>query len=239
MKIKKKIIPVILAASCMNKSIVSNESSLETQEKDLIEKDEFPSASDHSTNDIKFVSNVIEEKNSPAMKVSPGSVVMLVGDSLAVGMNDEFKKLAKSAGYVAKSHVQSGTNAMQWNSWIKKDIELYKPSLVLISLGTNDAAGYDVVIKQKQNVFANLAKQIEDNGGVVVWIGPPAIKKSRISKIEETKQFIKESVSNYFASEQVNLILSDGIHASPTGYKNWIREVWKWMSKKMIVQDFE
>lgn len=158
---------------------------------------------------------------------------MLIGDSLAVGMSDEFKKLSTSAGYVPRTHAVGGTNALQWKNWIGKDLETHRPTLVLISLGTNDAAGYDVV--KKSGVFFELVKIIEKSGAYVAWIGPPAIKKQRIPRIEETRSIIKEAAPIYFASENVKLHLGDGIHTDPSGYRTWIREVWQCLSARGIV----
>jgi lysophospholipase L1-like esterase len=170
-------------------------------------------------------------------QILPGSVVMLVGDSLAVGMQDRFKSLATANGYVPAIHAVNGTSIFQWSDWVKKDLALHRPSLMIVSLGTNDAVIYDKV-GRNPGVYRKFVEIVEASGVKIVWIGPPNISRTRIPKIEETRKIIKESVPLLFESERYETPRGgDGVHSSMIGYSKWMESVWAWMISKNIVSD--
>ena len=160
---------------------------------------------------------------------------MLIGDSLGVGMETKFRSLAKTNDYNPVTHVVSGTSIFQWVTWIKKDLVVHKPDLVVISLGTNDAVIFDRV-KKFPTIYTEFVSQIEETGAVVVWIGPPNISSKRIPKITEARNFIKESVVNFYESEKFETPQGgDGVHSSASGYNKWMEGVWSWMEKQKII----
>lgn len=168
--------------------------------------------------------------------VSPGSTVLLIGDSLAVGMTHQFKKLAIESGYTPISHAINGTTTSQWLSLVKKDIEEKKPALVIISLGTNDAAARLEWLRTHRGVFAALAKLINESGAWYVWVGPPNIDEKKLPNINEVRSIIQESICLYYDSAKLEIEKSqDGIHSTPSGYKRWMTSVWSWMKMRNIV----
>ena len=175
-----------------------------------------------------------EVLTSPAIK--KGARVLIAGDSLAVGMSKEFRRLAAVAGYIPYSHAVVGSTTTQWKKWIVKDLANIRPSLVVVSLGTNDAAAYNSV-ESKPEIFSEFAKLIEDKGAFLVWIGPPAISKPKLEKIEDVRSLIKSAANIYYPSEDLQIRLEDGIHTDIAGYERWITEVWQWMAASMIVYD--
>ncbi len=168
--------------------------------------------------------------------ITKGATVMLIGDSLASGMEQKFISLARRSGYVPVSHTANGSSIFQWIKWIKNDLEKNRPELVIISLGTNDATIYGKVI-QNQKLYQDLFKEIEDSGAVHVWIEPPNISKKRIPKISETKNIIRKFTVFSFESEKIGMqIGNDGVHPSALGYSKWMESVWNWMIQKNIVE---
>lgn len=181
------------------------------------------------------INDVLDCNSPPRPQILPGSVVMLVGDSLAAGMEGRFKSLARMNGYVPVVHAINGTSIFQWNGWIKKDLEVHNPDLVLVSLGTNDAVIYDKV-RQNPNEYRKLIKTIEATGAKIVWIGPSNISRTRILKIDETRKIIRESVPVFFESEKYETPQAgDGIHSSMNGYSNWMKSIWSWIISKNII----
>lgn len=176
---------------------------------------------------------VVQVVESPPM-AKKGDPIMLVGDSLAVGLETEFTRLAKVEGYVPSHHVIGGTATWQWLRWIDGDMDRNKPKVVVVSLGTNDAAGYDAV-QRDPKVFSRLVSAVEAKGGHVVWLGPPNISASRISKIQVTRELIKSSAPLFFESEALKLTLSDGIHTTGDGYRMWMDAAWSWMKDKNVI----
>jgi hypothetical protein len=167
-----------------------------------------------------------------------GSKILLVGDSLAVGLSREFNIVAKKAGYVPVVHAKIGSSTMQWLKWIKGDLRTHHPKLVVVSLGTNDAAGYGMVEKMP-DMHRKLVDAVLNADSFIVWVGPPAISTKRVKKIEEVRQIIKEATPIYFASEELDIRLFDGIHSDGVGYSRWMQKVWHEMSAMMITYDFE
>lgn len=188
------------------------------------------SASDESPC-VQFVGPCLASQSDKLIlppRVPKGSTILLVGDSLGVGMSDKFKELARDAGYQSVTKAISGTSTFQWVFWIKRHLETYKPSLVLVSLGTNDAIQLERA--KKNNVYAEMSKIVQDSGAELVWIVPHRIDLKRIPKIDLTREFIRSSVPLSFDSTQVEIPLSpDHVHTSKAGYDKWIKEVWKWL----------
>lgn len=167
--------------------------------------------------------------------VTPGATVMLIGDSLAVGMEPKFISLARKGGYVPFSHAVNGTSIFQWMKWIKSDLEKNRPELVVVSLGTNDAIIYDRV-KQHVGLYGEFVKIVEESGAVLVWLGPPDISPKRIPHISDERTLIKKYASHYFESEAIEKPLGgDGIHSSPAGYNRWMGAAWDWMIDQNIL----
>ena len=167
--------------------------------------------------------------------VTPGATVMLVGDSLAVGMEPKFISLARKGGYVPVSHTVNGTSIFQWMKWIKSDLEKNRPELVVVSLGTNDAIIYDRV-RQHTGLYGEFVKIVEESGAVLVWLGPPDISPKRIPHITDERVLIRKYAPHYFESEAIEKPLGgDGIHSSPTGYNRWMGAAWDWMIDQNIL----
>lgn len=167
--------------------------------------------------------------------VTRGATVMLVGDSLAVGMEPKFISLARREGYVPVTHAVNGTSIFQWTKWIKGDLERNRPELVVVSLGTNDAIIYDRV-KQHVGLYGEFVKIVEDFGAVLVWLGPPDISPKRIPRIADERILIRKYAPHYFESEAIEKPLGgDGIHSTHTGYNRWMGATWDWMIAQNIL----
>ena len=78
-------------------------------------------------------------------KITEKSRVLVLGDSLAVGLNPQLKQLADEAGveaYTGKGVV--GSRLDQWaaddwlDGWLDLTLASFHPTLILVSLGTND-----------------------------------------------------------------------------------------------------
>ncbi len=170
-------------------------------------------------------------------RLRKGMRVLLIGDSLAVGMAPHFAALAKEAGIDFKALATVGTRIDQWaaNSDLKKLLESFQPELVLVSLGTNDEfmRGDDVVQKQ----YAQLEKLLALLGATehVVWIGPPTLPNPPSPGIAKMIQDAAGGVLaprfSYFHSERLQMPRGpDQIHPNVRGYAGWAGAVWHWLS---------
>ena len=168
-------------------------------------------------------------------ELSLGSTVLLIGDSLAFGMSQEFKKISRRTGYSPVVHAISSTSTFQWLARSKKDVNLFKPDLVLISLGTNDARAQKKDYFKKFVVYKELYESLKKMGVEVVWIGPPKLSKNKLPSSDIVSDTIKNSIPLFFDSRTLDIPQTDGIHSTHAGYSDWIDKVWDWMSDKKIV----
>jgi lysophospholipase L1-like esterase len=167
-------------------------------------------------------------------KIKPGeSRVLLIGDSLAVGLAPPMRSLAAESNVEFFSLAKEGTRIDQWasGSWsaqLDAALASFAPTLVLVSLGTNDEYMMgDAVTRQAPFLEALLAK-LRDAGAEVVWIGPPTLPKPTNGIVAMLVAAIPDT--NYFPSSSLAIPrASDGIHSTPRGYAGWAGSIWSWM----------
>lgn len=159
--------------------------------------------------------------------VTPSKVhsVMLVGDSLAVGMGGEFNRIAHRLGYTSVVHAKTGSTTQQWLKWIDRDLVKNRPDVVFVSLGTNDAAAPNALTLWP-DMYERLAAKVTDTGATLVWIGPPEVSSKRVKKLDEVRLAIRSAAPFYFGSEALRIKQWDGIHTDAAGYATWIQHVW-------------
>lgn len=227
---------IVTVVSCFNKQAndpkQAEHRDASSQEDSSSKVDKFLEDSMYEFVDVNDTSDDCSGDFTPPA-VKQGEPVLLIGDSLGVGLSTEFLKIAKSNGYKPVAHVVSGTTTKFWAKAVLRDIEVHRPSLVVVSLGTNDAVNTGFT----QKTYEDFAVALNDVGTFVVWIGPPAIKASKIAKIEKTREEIRSSVPNFFESENIEIPLLDGIHSTGQGYAKWMRAVWQWMADLGIVSN--
>lgn len=168
-------------------------------------------------------------------RIKKGLKVLLIGDSLGVGTAPHYAAQAKEAGVDFKSVAITGTRIDQWASSqeLPKILQSFRPDLVLVSLGTNDAymKGTDVVPKQR----AALDKLLQLLGDAdVVWMGPPTLPNPPspgvVLMIQEAAGALAPRF-HYFHSERLPIPRGpDGIHPTVRGYAGWAGALWHWLS---------
>lgn len=170
------------------------------------------------------------------ISLSPGETVLLVGDSHAQGLRYKLKDAAKSAGYKFVSHAVEGTMTRQWTKWLKKDMDENHPSLVIISLGTNDAAANDTWLDRNASSYEDLLKIASGSMTQVVWIGMPTYKTRRLKNVEKVSSLISSTGVSVFDSTAVPIKLTDdGVHATSAGYAVWSDAIWDWLAEEHYV----
>lgn len=170
-----------------------------------------------------------------APKIVPGQTrLLLIGDSLAVGLGPPIAALAREQRVAFDADAEVGTRIDQWATRPDLDQHLaaFKPTLVLVSLGTNDEymQGSWVVGAQQAKLQALLGK-LQATGATVVWIGPPTLPKPKSNGIVP---MLKAAIpSAYYFPSDTALTLPrgpDGIHPTVAGYAGWAGALWQWLS---------
>lgn len=162
-------------------------------------------------------------------KIVRGSRVFLLGDSLAVGLAYPLGQLAKDHGVAFSSMAIQGTRIDEWAASQKllDAITAFKPTHILVSLGTNDEY---MKLDAKARQAAPLAKLLSalKAHAPVLWIGPPKLPKTGTNG---AIPLILENVpaSHYFPSQKLEIPRAgDGLHPTVAGYAGWAANIWKW-----------
>lgn len=169
------------------------------------------------------------------VKVQPGDRLLLIGDSLGVGLKPHLAKLSQEFGTHLLAKPRGGTVIPQWlrgpdGDWLKKALADFKPTHVLVSLGTNDAYSNFIPEQVRLNLQA-LVRLIQDSGAKVVWIGPPRLPERYGTRSPNVGTLrVVDTAPNYFDSRPYDIPRSDGLHATVKGYAGWAGAFWNWLT---------
>ncbi len=175
--------------------------------------------------------------------VKRGDRILLVGDSLSVGLAVPLRALAKEAGYEFASLGKVGSLTNLWagegaeGGQFSALLRSFRPTVVLVSLGTNDEwiPKYNPsanVLRQQQPFVDRLVAKIRGAGAVVLWIGPPT---HNAAPIPEFRAYIQKVVGkdHYFHSERYAIPRNpppDNVpHPTVKGYAAWAGSIWRWL----------
>jgi lysophospholipase L1-like esterase len=191
---------------------------------------------------------LVELLSGPTLRA--GDRILLVGDSLAVGLSTPLGALAKDRGIAFSALATVGTRIDQWaqSQDLKDALASFQPTIVLISLGTNDAYMMpppDVGVRQAPYMDA-LLTMIEtgwthsDDYGLgpraIVWIAPPTLPDAAIS-IAPVRALIADQAAllhrriSIYPSDRLTLARGpDGIHPVVSAYAAWAGAIWQWLT---------
>ena len=163
-------------------------------------------------------------------KITASSRVLLFGDSLAVGLTPQLGQLATEAGVAAyEGHGIVGSHITDWDrsAWLDETLASFQPTLILVSLGTNDEAESPGAADREAPRLSALLGKLRATGAEIVWIGPPALPFPRQGVVD----MIRQNVPYFFDSEQLDIPRSpDGLHPNAAGYAGWAGAIWQWLT---------
>lgn len=190
---------------------------------------------------------IVELLSGPTLRASDR--ILLVGDSLAVGLSTPLSALAKDHGIAFQAIAIVGTRIDQWaqSADLTAMLSSFQPTIVLISLGTNDAymlpaPGTTIGQRQAPYMEALLTKIEAVHPRAIVWIEPPtlpdaAVSLSSVRQLIEAQhaidlpKHIKPRVSLYLSQRLTITPRSpDGIHPVVSGYAFWAGKIWQWLT---------
>jgi lysophospholipase L1-like esterase len=184
----------------------------------------------------------------------PKERVLLIGDSLALplGLGNILKRrLGDRQVGAFKNVAVGGTNIMQWSDnrreqgrTLESELASFQPTLVLISLGTNDemTRGYKdwagnawkpgllesnqvgpnfSVAKQRRSDILRLARKLA--GVKSVWLGPPTSPSNKWPMERDFRDLIAATWHGRFVNTEAisPQKAPDGIHCNNAGYTEW------------------
>lgn len=177
-----------------------------------------------------------------AYRVSwPRERVLLIGDSLSVGVAPLLEASLRERGVGDFSAIgRGGTNIKQWaqdvgdGARLNEALATFRPTLVLISLGTNDEATRKLPGYENFDVARQRAPHIEQlrnklSGVRSAWLGPPAADKWTADK--RFRDLLQATWGDlYFNTEAVAPQKGrDRVHFSSAGNRVWRDAIVSWL----------
>ena len=164
---------------------------------------------------------------------TPPTRVLLIGDSLAVGLGPVMDELADNCGTPFAHRAFIGAHVTQWHASprLADAFSSVAPTVVLVSLGGNDFQRSD-----PDNVRAAidaLVDRIVAQGARPLWISPPTMPFSdRIGVREMWRSALRRHPgAAWFPTEELEIARApDRIHPTPPAYKTLGRLIWNWMA---------
>lgn len=157
-----------------------------------------------------------------------GKRVLLLGDSLAVGLASQMGALASRNGASFVAQAKSGTTFVQWRSEFRKALETYRPDVVVVSLGTNDAVSPS--IEASKVAMEQMAADALTFGARLIWAGLP-VMAPRIQSVDAMRAAIVGTGLPYYRAEAQDFPRApDRIHFTGQGYADWANALWAWMT---------
>ena len=158
--------------------------------------------------------------------------LLLVGDSLADGLGPPLQALAQESNVEFSRLSRSGTRIDQWagSQVLSQRIEEFRPTMVLVSLGTNDEYMSGTGVAQRQAPYLErLLARLRAGHAEVVWIGPPRLPRATKGVVALIRKTLPSS--HYFASERLAIPRGpDNLHPTVRGYAGWAGAIWRWLS---------
>ena len=156
-----------------------------------------------------------------------GKTVLLVGDSMAAGLQPSLQKMVEAAGGRFYGEPWQSSTIIGWegSGRLKEMIGRYQPDIIFISLGSNE-----LQTKRPEGRAPLLKRMLEEIGArAAFWIGPPSWKPDRglLRVIEENFQ-----PGHFFNANDLQLPRqTDGKHPTLEGFEQWTEKIWNWYAR--------
>jgi lysophospholipase L1-like esterase len=163
--------------------------------------------------------------------IVPGTTrLLLIGDSHAEGLAPPLGALAADQHVPFKAVYLRGSRIDQWASSTKLTdaLQSFHPTLVLISLGTNDEYMQGTDVPARQRPYAEqLLQKLRAAGAEIVWVGPPRLPRPT----NGIQAMLQQVAPAYFPSHAIDIQQGpDRIHATARGYAGWAGALWQWLA---------
>jgi lysophospholipase L1-like esterase len=142
--------------------------------------------------------------------------VLLIGDSLAVGLQPIIGAYYRDQGIAFTGAGEGSTNARQWRARMREAVAVpgvERPDLVLVSLGTNDALS-DTLRSEFSANMIDICESVGKVGARCLWLRAP----------NRTAGMVTAPVESLEPPPGVEL-QPDGIHPTTGGYASWASHV--------------
>lgn len=174
--------------------------------------------------------------------------VLLIGDSLAKGLHPSIQTRVTRLGASYLYLGEGGTNTYQWSNYKSKQgarlaeaLESFKPTLVLISLGTNDEAVRKPTLPAPYGPNFSVAKQRRPHLLTLqrvlartrsIWLGPPLPDRNYYPEDRDFRDLLRQFWGqDYFDTEAVSPQKNrDRVHVTRSGNEVWASHIVTWLT---------
>ena len=183
----------------------------------------------------------------PADKQNKGKIVLAGSSSMDFWANAE----QAFAPYEIINTAIGGTTVVQWLNWYKLLITRYKPSAVVLYVGSNDLSNGEGVSGQKNAentilLLKRITKKLKKTPVFYISVNPCWTRKGAWQEIAVSNNLVRkfcqrkknlyyiditEDFSRADGTPDPVLFLPDQLHPSAQGYKIWARKVAKQVKK--------
>jgi len=174
---------------------------------------------------LQAPSSPTKTPTSTKKRVFPGARMLLLGDSLAVGLKAPMGQLANDFGVSFRARGVVGSRIADWAKSTSVDEEMaFGPTIVMLSIGTNDMKMLSPVSEKKD--LGILLSKLGSGGADVVIIGPPKMPFPD----NGVRQMLASSGATVFPSDALIIPRGpDKIHPTAKGYSGWAGAIWAWL----------
>jgi len=194
---------------------------------------EKPQVSPQIQENAKFFlayQNTVKAEPKPVLDTTK-QVILLTGDSMVgSGIAIGLKKFSEYNQHKITAVSFESTTTIHWSKTKKLDslIQVYQPTLVILSLGSNELFTKNIVAHQPY--IEDIIKQAGDTK--FIWVGPPNWQ-------EDTgiNDLLKNTVGEdkFFLSKDLELSrLSDGVHINRKGSLVWAEAFTEWLKDESV-----
>ena len=195
----------------------------------------IPGASAEGSSDDALPTKVAVPTLSTAAPGCPkrGTRVLMIGDSLVVGLGPVVRKLARACDTPFHYRGVVGSHVTQWvqDHWLMPQLQRARPDVVMVSLGGNDFRRTD---PEKVRVAVDrFVAKIAASGARLLWISPPTMPfPDDIGVRDMWRGAIGgEADVDWFAAEQLEIPrAADRIHPNRPGNRMLSAALWAWTS---------
>ena len=159
--------------------------------------------------------------------------VLLVGDSLSVGLGPVMARLARECGTSFFHHGVVGAHVTQWaqDSWLLPQLERAQPNLVVVSLGGNDFQRNDPAAVEA--AVASMVTKVRARGAKLLWISPPTMPFDDAvgARVMWQRALDGQIDRDWFPTEMLEIPRArDRVHPTIAGYHDLGRRLWSWIA---------
>lgn len=165
--------------------------------------------------------------------------IYLIGDSEAFLLAPILKVKAAQAGHVWGQGIVPGSSVISWSKDLPAEwgrLRRFKPSLVLVSLGANDACMGARIVANEGPFFRVVSERLSRIQARVVWLGPPKIGAERCPRKDcltraiaglETFSALVKTRWQYLDAREIEVSLWDDLlHPDERGRRIWADWIW-------------